>query len=274
MKKNRFIIKAYLFIALIIAISALLLWGIYFFSLEDRVFLLKLLLFSCILFTFFPFFKINIKWILNYFLCIDNSWWDKRIQRPRILIYIVYFGVLYLVVTNFPSNKNDYVLILNRLSLIFYLLIGSFVVGRLIWSKKFETLILPELKNIVSHDIKIMTSDSKVLDSLIDDNKSNIDKSSIEDFKKLLKGEKLDSRIKWVGTSGKNSITYTGIFLVLHSVIEGGEIKFSREKRKALMNFITDNFVKFEEEEIKEISFNTINGAYTNFILPHNTLKR
>ena len=52
---------------------------------------------------------------------------------------------------------------------------------------------------------------------------------------------------------------------MLHLIIEGGKEKFEREKRKSLINFIISNFVKFEKNKEKEIAYNTINGAYTNF---------
>ena len=60
--------------------------------------ILKLIALISILYILFPFLKTNVKWVLYYFFCIDNYWWDKRVQRPRILIYISYFGIFYFAV--------------------------------------------------------------------------------------------------------------------------------------------------------------------------------
>ncbi|CEN39864.1 conserved membrane hypothetical protein [Capnocytophaga cynodegmi] len=49
----------------------------------------------------FPFLVTNGKWILYYFFCLNNDWWDKKVQRPRIFFYIVYFIFLFLVLFNF-----------------------------------------------------------------------------------------------------------------------------------------------------------------------------
>ena len=128
-----------------------------------------------------------------------------------------------------------------------------------------------EEKN-VSNNITIDKIDSKEIERLVEDNKINIDESSKGDLEKLLRGEKIESKIKWIGTSGKKEITYTKIFILLHTIIEGGKEKFKGKKRKSLINFIISNFVKFEKNEEKEISYGSIDGAYTNF--PIDSLKK
>ena len=128
-----------------------------------------------------------------------------------------------------------------------------------------------EEKN-VSNNITIDKIDSKEIERWVEDNKINIDESSKGDLEKLLRGEKIESKIKWIGTSGKKEITYTKIFILLHTIIEGGKEKFKGKKRKSLINFIISNFVKFEKNEEKEISYGSIDGAYTNF--PIDSLKK
>ena len=49
----------------------------------------------------FPFSVTNGKWILRYFFCLNNDWWDKRIQRPRIFFYIMYFILLFPILLDF-----------------------------------------------------------------------------------------------------------------------------------------------------------------------------
>jgi hypothetical protein len=69
--------------------------------------ILKLIALISILYILFPFLKTNVKWVLYYFFCIDNYWWDKRVQRPRILIYISYFGIFYLSFAELKYGEKD-----------------------------------------------------------------------------------------------------------------------------------------------------------------------
>ena len=135
-----------------------------------------------------------------------------------------------------------------------------------------EIIAAKEENDVNNNNITIDKIDSKEIERLVEDNKINIDESSKGDLEKLLRGEKIESKIKWIGTSGKKEITYTKIFILLHTIIEGGKEKFKGKKRKSLINFIISNFVKFEKNEEKEISFGSIYGAYTNF--PINSLKK
>jgi|GEM_PF-873181 len=134
-------------------------------------------------------------------------------------------------------------------------------------------IIVAKEENDVNNNITIDKIDSKEIERLVEDNKINIDESSKGDLEKLLRGEKIESKIKWIGTSGKKVITYTKIFILLPSIIEGGKEKFEGKKRKSLINFIISNFVKFENNKEKEIPFGSINGSYSNFFSPKKTKK-
>ena len=134
-------------------------------------------------------------------------------------------------------------------------------------------IIVAKEENDVNNNITIDKIDSKEIERLVEDNKINIDESSKGDLEKLLRGEKIESKIKWIGTSGKKEITYTKIFILLHTIIEGGKEKFEGKKRKSLINFIISNFVKFENNKEKEIPFGSINGSYSNFFSPKKTKK-
>lgn len=102
---------------------------------------------------------------------------------------------------------------------------------------------------------------------MIRSNAKNVEESSLGDLEDLLKGKEVENKIKWIGTSGKNVITYTELFSLLHSILEGGDIKFERAKRRSLMNFIIANFVKCEKGQISQIPYGSLNSAYTNFVL-------
>lgn len=247
-------------------ISLITLMGVYLFPFHFRVPIFKVIALVLIVFILYPFCKVNIKWILYYFFYIDRNWWIARIERPRIFIYIIYFGILLMMLKDI-SISNQYVLFFYRLSILFYLVVGAVMLGRLIWTKRFESALLPEIKNFVNQSISIRKITLSEIEDVIRSNLKNIEKSSLDDFEDLLKGKEVENKIKWIGTSGKNVITYTELFSLLHSILEGGDIKFERAKRKSLMNFIIANFVKYEKGEISQIPYGSLNSAYTNFVL-------
>lgn len=247
-------------------ISLVTLLGVYLIPFNLRVPVFKIIALVLIVFILYPFCKVNIKWILYYFFCIDRNWWIARIERPRIFIYIIYFGIL-LVMLKDISISNQYVLFFYRLSILFYLVVGAVMLGRLIWTKRFESALLPEIKNFVNQSVSLRQMKISEIEEVIRSNTKNIEESSLGDFEDLLKGKEVEDKIKWTGTSGKNVITYTELFSLLHSVLEGGDIKFERAKRRSLMNFIIANFVKYEKGEISQIPYGSLNSAYTNFVL-------
>ena len=253
-------------ILLAFIISVIILLGVYLITENFRVYLLKSIFLISIIFILYPFCRVNVKWILYYFFCLDRDWWVARIERPRIFIYIIYFGILLMMLKDI-SISNQYVLFFYRLSILFYLVVGAVMLGRLIWTKKFESALLPEIKNFVNQSISIRKITLSEIDEVIRSNTKNIEESSFGDLEDLLKGKEVENKIRWVGTSGKNVITYTELFSLLHSILEGGDIKFERAKRRSLMNFIIANFVKYEKGEISQIPYGSLNSAYTNFVL-------
>lgn len=258
--------KPSLLILVAFIISLIIMLGVYLSPENFRVYLLKGIALILIIFILYPFCRVNIRWILYYFFCLDRDWWVARIERPRILIYIIYFGIFLMMLKNI-SISNQYVLFFYRFSIVFYLVVGTAMLGKLIWTKKFESALLPEIKNFVNPNISIRKMKVSEIEEVIRLNTKNIEDSSRNDFQDLLKGKEIDNKIKWVGTSGKNVITYTELFSLLHLIIEGGDIKFERAKRKSLMNFIIANFEKYEKEKISQIPYGSLYSAYTNFVL-------
>ncbi|MBT2416231.1 hypothetical protein [Chryseobacterium sp. ISL-6] len=258
--------KPSLLILVAFIISLIILLGVYLSPENFRVYLLKGIALILIIFILYRFCRVNIKWILYYFFCLDRDWWVARIERPRIFIYIIYFGILLMMLKDI-SISNQYVLFFYRLSIMFYLVIGAVMLGKLIWIKKFESALLPEIKNFVNQNISIRKLRGAEVNEIIRLNIKNIEDSSTNDLQDLLNGKVPGDKIKWVGTSGKNVITYTELFSLLHLISEGGDIKFERAKRKSLMNFIIANFVKYEKGEISQIPYGSLYSAYTNFVL-------
>lgn len=57
----------------------------------------------------------------------------------------------------------------------------------------------------------------------------------------------------------------------MHLIIEDGEEKLVKRRRKMLMAWIASHFVKIEKSEAKEILAENLDSAYSNFGL--NSLK-
>ena len=247
-------------------ISVMMLLGVYLIPESLRVYFLKSIFFILIIFILYPFCRVIVKWILYYFFCLDCGWWIARIERPRIFIYIIYFGILLMMLKDI-SISNQYLLFFYRLSILFYLVVGAVMLGRSIWTKRFESALLPEIKNFVDQTISIRKLKEAEMNEIIRLNSKNIEDSSVNDLRDLLNGKVPGDKIKWVGTSGKNVITYTELFSLLHLISENGDIKFEKAKRRSLMDFIIANFVKYEKGEISQIPYGSLNSAYTNFVL-------
>lgn len=266
MKKINIESRPTLLILVSFAVSLITMLGVYQIPFNLRIPIFKVVALVLILFTLYPFCKVNIKWILYYFFCLDRDWWIARIERPRIFIYIIYFGVLVMILKDI-SVSNQYVLFFYRLSIMFYLVVGAAMLGKLVWTKKFESALLPEIKNLFDQTISIRKMRDVEINEIIVLNSENIEESSVKNLQDLLNGKVPGDKIKWVGTSGKNVITYTELFSLIHLISENGDVKFERAKRRSLMNFIITNFVKYEKGEISQIPYGSLNSAYTNFVL-------
>jgi hypothetical protein len=168
MKSEYFKNNVKLSILLIVVISVILLYGVCLFPMEYGSDIMKIILFCGVVFILHPFLKVYIDRISFYIFSRENNLWDKRVQRPRIFIYIIYFWILYFIVSS--DMDGYYTLMANRFFLLFYLLIGAYFVGWLIWTRNFESVILSRIENDVNN-ITIDKLDSKEIERLVEDNK-------------------------------------------------------------------------------------------------------
>ncbi|MFK8298159.1 hypothetical protein ACI76O_08605 [Capnocytophaga cynodegmi] len=155
-----------------------------------------------------------------------------------------------------------------------YLFSGMYILGNRIWKKEFELSLLPSIKNTISDEIRFKKLSKEEINKIFEMNKSNILEHSFDNFKKMLSenfADEISNKINWIGTSGKGVVTYTGIFSLVHLIIEDGEEKLVKKRRKMLMDWIASHFVKIEKSEAKEILAENLDSAYSNFGL--NSLK-
>ncbi|MFK8295763.1 hypothetical protein ACI760_06180 [Capnocytophaga canimorsus] len=134
----------------------------------------------------FPFSATNGKWILRYFFCLNNDWWDKRVQRPRIFFYIMYFILLFPILLDFRVDIGHTLNIISCYTIIVYLFFGMYIFGNRIWKKEFELSLLPSIKNSISDEIRFKKLSKEEINKIFEMNKSNILEQSFEDFEKML----------------------------------------------------------------------------------------
>lgn len=229
--------------------------------------ILKLIALISILYILFPFLKTNVKWVLYYFFCIDNYWWEKRVQRPRILIYILYFGIFYLSFAELKYGEKDVLGMITNFLFFLYLIFGVLLLGNFIWKSEFETSLLNEIKVLISDEISLKLYSKNEIEDFIKDNIENIHSSSIDDFRNFLSGNPISNKIKWIGTSGKNVVTYTGLFYMTHTLLKEGNELFIKKQRRKFLEFICENFEKYENDLSIAIKYENLNSAYSSFNL-------
>ena len=70
-------------------------------------------------------------------------------QRPRILIYISYFGIFYLSFAELKYGEKDVLGMITNFLFFLYLSFGVLLLGNFIWKSDFETSLLREIKVLI-----------------------------------------------------------------------------------------------------------------------------
>ncbi len=70
-------------------------------------------------------------------------------QRPRILIYISYFGIFYLSFAELKYGEEDVLGMITNFLFFLYLSFGVLLLGNFIWKSDFETSLLREIKVLI-----------------------------------------------------------------------------------------------------------------------------
>lgn len=249
----------------IFLVTILLYWLLSYFHKDLRTLILSIIHLCCILLIMNPFLKVNGLWIINRFVGYDNSWWDKRIERPRILLYVLYI-VLVTIFIYIVNSTNDVTLIGYEIILTALLINGAYALGRAIWKEEFGNQFIPIKEHEFILEFKLRKLNKEEIELITKNNEPNFDKDSIDDFRKFLNHEVVDNKIKWIGTSGKRAVTFTNLFKLIHSLIEGGEKKKLINPQKDIMlYYLIDNFTKYENGVETELIRENLNSAYFNF---------
>ncbi|MFV0269880.1 MAG: hypothetical protein ACK5HT_22400, partial [Draconibacterium sp.] len=138
--------------------------------------------------------------------------WNKRVEKPRLLFYIVFGGIAYgcwLALQNYPYYGRYYFDLFVQILFLSILILSSLLL-HFTWTKKFSSKLIP-----IARDIS-MKINRKQLESIIEDDRSigelhyslknyvscNID--ALTHFIHLTPLEKT-KKIRWIDTGGNNN---------------------------------------------------------------------
>ncbi len=213
-----------------------------------------------------PFIKINGAWILYYSFNKNRDWWNVNIQRPRILFYLIYFIIFYLLIKNSGYIESNKLLMIYHFLLSFYVVAGIFLFRYKIWTFDFENKILPLISDMVTvNNVSFRNLSEHEINILFKEFKKDIDESSHNDFLIFLKSGKSENKIIWKGTSGKKNVTYRDLFLLIHNILLDNEMNFIRNQRRQFLEIICNNFMKLEGNKLEDIVYLNIYSAYSGF---------
>lgn len=112
-----------------------------------------LIIIICMTYHLYKIGKVYLKYFFNYMLNGDNKWWEKQVERPRLLFYLLFIPTI--VIFSFLIYSKPYSIINPRLDYyLFYLfqyiylslIASSLYILFFTWTKEFKDYMIPTLK--------------------------------------------------------------------------------------------------------------------------------
>ena len=232
--------------------------------------LIILTIFTIIIYRIFkPFFFRFGEYMLNK----PHTWYDKKIEKPRLLFHI--FAAISMTASYLSIQDLTGLIVFNGwelirvLTAIIFLLLGVFILIST-WTKRFEYQIISfaeknkSKKNInftIKKGIDINTYCEKYVGT--GNNRISVAQESLEDFKLFLNNQKIINKIKWIDIAqNKKDNNYQKLFDLLDEIfIEGFKAKDG--DGTSYLDFVTNNFIM---GDLKEESFKiNIHGRYSEW---------
>jgi hypothetical protein len=215
--------------------------------------------------------------------------YNKLIEKPRLAFHIIIIPIMLFAFIHFLNFSNYGYHFLNTEYLIKILgneinvamvesalYLSLFNVGVLLSfltrTKKFEENFISKIKENLENKVFIQFNEDCNLKDLFDKELIGNNRCIIT-FENLIlfsQGQKMKEKAKWIDLKGQKStkdatskeINYGFIFDMLHeNIIKGGIKNLTKDKRRAIMELIIDNFTKGDEEIIYE----NLNKSYTGW---------
>lgn len=168
-----------------------------------------------LLILFYPISRLLYKYIFHVFIPYmlnQKINWDKHIEKPRLLFYVVFGGIAYgcwFAIGNYSYSGKHYIDLGFQILFLVFLALSSLLL-HFTWTKKFTSLLIP-----IARDIS-MKINRTPLESIIKDDKSigklhatiknylSCDIDSLTCFIKLMPLDKTP-KISWIDTGGNNN---------------------------------------------------------------------
>lgn len=178
----------------------------------------------------------------------ESKWYDKSIEKPRLLFHIFTLILFLLSFLPFQSSKiidftdwNDY----TKISATF-LLFGTGVFTSLFsWSSRFKYKFIPNIESKIQKlntlKLKVDLDKDAILKKYLSE--TYISKDSFDDFERFIRGEEIENHIAWVcKTQISKQTSYPPLFDLLHEIVEGGFLH--KEKKRSLYErYVIDHFI-------------------------------
>lgn len=259
----------------------ILLWvvGVHYFIISDKQNSLWIM-------TIVPFILTAYRWII----CVIDEYTNKNSYNIKIdkydlrqigVIYVYYIFIVFISLWGYDEDLDNISYNIFSTLIVCFSIIFCYLFGIKIWEK----LEVKGMQNIVENvvedeniqkqtkvdeEIKFKSLTNEERDKILEKYKDYIYETSLKDFEKFIKGEKIENKIRWIGTSGKKVITYTRLFLLFHILID----RIDQIERSKMIKLIIENFVKYSEEKRVEedMIYSRVYSGYAEFL--KNSLKK
>ena len=165
---------------------------------------------------------------------------DLGILIKTLMFLILIIGICYLLFTDTLNFKLGSIglAVLDNI---------NFNIESLTTSQSNIIYLEKQISNNQSKDIERLSFKSLPEIETILKEKQVIEEGSLEDFRKLIKGEKIENKISLKCFNDKNKFVYARLFNFLNEIIEKEISTFYGKSRRILLHFIVHNFHQKKE---------------------------
>ncbi|NMA74233.1 MAG: hypothetical protein GX963_08775 [Bacteroidales bacterium] len=209
--------------------------------------------------------KIYANKFIEFMFNQKSRWYDKKIEKPRLLLHIIAFiafllsliPIRYIDVEFSLSNFKNISLIISSIMLY---MTALFLIA-FSWTKKFKLKFIPKIEESLNRkNFKVRKDIDKkqILERY--QNKNFIHETSFEDFELFIQNRPIKNKIIWQDRNTRSKqVTYITLFDMLNEIFENGLIS-GEVKQSVFTDFINENFI------IEGVEFDkNIKGRYSEW---------
>lgn len=216
--------------------------------------------------------KKYIHWFTQHMFNKKITGYNKKIEKPRMLFYLVFGLLLILVLILYRSLSLEAKIILGYdVSLVGFVVLNILSATSIFfiwntWNVQFEKIIIPAVQSNLDEEFPPnFKSDKNELDKIYESAFRNKQiTNSKKEFFAFISGDK-KAKINWIDKTVKSKqISNITLLDFLEEISDTTIDGFAGQKRKALITFITNNFLKNGEIPNKRGMNNTYSTWFPN----------